>query len=136
MFDALEFREHLPALENLFRERKEQRKQHDLPIRVAIAAQAIVAFYQTLPQSQEGIVQDVLRFLETTPYTQWRSKSIAFWIECDRKGPDTPEDRQKLHDTITLMLTKDVPLALDVVSYAVKSMLPRVPPRQRRCQDG
>lgn len=119
-----ELGEHLPALEGMLRDLKTLRIQAYRPIRVGIAGRAILKFHYSRRDLVHSQKQALHRFIQTFPYMYWHP-NITLFIHEDRR--DTPEDRQKLHDAVTRLLTQRPEASAYVLSQAINAVVLRPP---------
>lgn len=106
----------LPVLEQILADCKTRRLLAYHPVRINIAAGAILDFfainYPNNPQAMAALVE----FLQTTPYTGW-CRLIAEPIEDE--SFDTPQDRESLRNIVLYLLCNDAHVGQCVLDATV-----------------
>lgn len=95
------------------------------PIRVGIAARAILKYHYARHDLVYSQVQALHQFIQTFPYIYWHP-NITSLIHEDRR--DTSEDRQNLHDAVTRLLTEHPGVSAYVLGQAINAVVLRPPP--------
>ncbi|KZV69085.1 hypothetical protein PENSPDRAFT_492653 [Peniophora sp. CONT] len=95
------------------------------PIRVGIAARAILKYHYARHDLVYSQVQALHQFVQTFPYIYWHP-NITSLIHEDRR--DTPEDRRNLHDAVMRLLAEHPGVSAYVLGQAINAVVQRPPP--------